>query len=137
MVHICMEGEPRRRSTKKTIEGIVDYTISCECGQTHSVSAGAAGTRLSCSCGQQVEVPSLHVLRSRAGEATLGPELLITAAMQGGQLPASRTCIGCSAATSRIAPMWVVCEREEVKESKSIFEVILLLLSPIAGLAAI
>jgi hypothetical protein len=96
--------------------GVVEYAVSCECGRSHRVSAGAAGTRLACACGRQVIVPSLHVLRRQAGEAVLGPELLIEDALRRGELPTSSSCARCGEVTAHCAWVWAECEQAQIKE---------------------
>jgi hypothetical protein len=95
----------------------VEYTVSCECGQSHRVSGGAAGTRFVCGCGREVLVPSLNVLRRQAGEAVLAPELLIEAALRNGELPTSSFCLGCGEVTTQTAFVWAECERAQIKKS--------------------
>jgi hypothetical protein len=93
----------------------VQYPVSCECGQVHRVSEGAAGTRFACDCGSTVAVPSLHVLRMQTGQAVLSPELLIEAALQNGELPTSSSCLACGRFTDLVAFVWAVCERAQVE----------------------
>jgi hypothetical protein len=93
----------------------VDYAVPCECGQSHRVSAGAAGTRLVCGCGREVVVPSLHILRRQADEAVLGPERLIEAALRRDELPTSPCCVHCGEITADCAFIWAECERAQVK----------------------
>jgi hypothetical protein len=81
------------------------------------VSGGAAGTRFTCGCGREVAVPSLHVLRKQAGEAVLGPELLIEAALRAGDLPSSPCCARCGEVTPDYAIVSAECERARVRES--------------------
>ena len=44
------------------------YPVACVCGVVHRVTAGDSGSSLPCDCGKSVEVPSLGVLRVRAGK---------------------------------------------------------------------
>ena len=54
------------------------YEVRCECGKAHRVAGTDAGTSLRCPCGQTVEVPSLHQLRTAAGEFGVPPELMLS-----------------------------------------------------------
>jgi hypothetical protein len=93
----------------------MDYPVTCACGRTHRVSSGAAGTRLVCGCGRQVEVPSLHALRTQAGELTVSVELLLGALLRDGHFPEEKDCLRCGIPTTDICYALVVCERPEVR----------------------
>jgi len=91
------------------------YLVTCECGQAHNVTAGAAGTHVACGCGRQVAVPSLQALRRSAGEPTVSAELEIRALLQDDRLPEEPTCLRCGAETADVGHALVVCERPEVQ----------------------
>src|SRR5262245_46347037 len=97
-----------------TLRGTVvesGYLVTCECGQAHRVSAGAAGTIFACNCGRQVEAPSLYALRRSAGEPTVSAELEIRALLQDGRLPEESMCLRCGTETADVGYALVVCER--------------------------
>jgi hypothetical protein len=94
------------------------YPVTCACGCTHRVSAGAAGTLIACGCGRQVQVPSLRTLRAAAGEPVASPEMEIRARLQDGQLPEERECVCCGVATDDVSHARVVCERSEVSDTR-------------------
>lgn len=95
------------------------YEFECECGRTHEVSAGAAGTTVACDCGRHPEVPGLQDLRRRAGEPAVSPELLIPVLFEDGRLPPGRRCACCGEVTPHVFNVWVVCERSEVRQGSS------------------
>ena len=63
------------------------YPVACECGATHQVSGGDAGTTLSCTCGRKFDIPPLHILRSEAGQATIAPEIVVESLLAEGDFP--------------------------------------------------
>lgn len=74
----------------------MEFILPCECGQSHTVSGGLAGTSFACGCGRTVKIPSLHILRERAGEAPIPipPDVRILKLTQAGELPGS-SCLAC------------------------------------------
>jgi len=91
------------------------YRVICDCGRTHSVSGGDAGSRLPCGCGRTVDVPELHTLRTSVGEPTISPELAIEIMLGDRQIPGDGTCLCCGVTTEDIRHVQVECERPEVK----------------------
>ena len=94
-----------------------EYSVTCGCGRIHQVSGGAAGSVLSCACGNQLEVPSLAVLRRSAGEPVVSPEIEIRFLLQSKELPQEHNCLRCWAETTEISQVLVECERAEVSLS--------------------
>lgn len=93
------------------------YEVCCECGKTHGVSAADAGATLTCVCGRRVNVPSLHELRTSAGQSVLSPALRIQSMLLENQLPGSRNCASCSRETDGLAMIRIECELGQVKGS--------------------
>jgi transcription elongation factor Elf1 len=92
------------------------YRVSCDCGRSHQVSGGDAGSHLPCGCGRTVDVPDLHTLRTSVGEPTISPELAIEMMMRDRQIPGDGTCLCCGAMTADICHVQVECERPEVNK---------------------
>lgn len=90
------------------------YPVVCDCGRTHQVPGTSAGSDLPCGCGRTVDIPSLHKLRSAAGESSTSPELMIEYLLLENRLPDETECVCCGAPTSDAAKFDVVCERIEV-----------------------
>ena len=93
------------------------YAVTCDCGRTHRVSAGAAGMLLACDCGRQVQVPTLRALRREAGEPVASPEMEIRALLREGTLPQERECLSCGTPTADVGHAEVICERSEVSDT--------------------
>lgn len=89
----------------------MEFILPCECGQSHTVSGGLAGTSFACSCGRTVKIPSLHILRERAGEAPIPipPDVRIVKLTQSGELPGS-SCLACGCPAHVEAEIVATCE---------------------------
>ena len=97
----------------------MNYQIACSCHKIHQVTTGDAGSSLKCSCGQNVEVPSLTVLRREAGELGGSPELMLETMLRDGELPQDSNCVKCHAKTDNVRYFSVECETPEIKESRT------------------
>ena len=94
----------------------MEYRVTCGCGQSIPVSAGAAGTRVECSCGRVVEVPSLREMRRQSGEPeTTNPELLIKRMLLAGELPPGPDCNRCGRSDAALLTVVAECERCRVR----------------------
>lgn len=91
----------------------MQFRLTCECGESITVSEGAAGVDMPCDCGRSIRVPSLAKLREQAGlEAVpITPETRIRGMITAGELPGT-TCIACGADAAAHVPLLAVCERE-------------------------
>jgi hypothetical protein len=99
----------------------VEFGVTCECGQTGTVSQGAAGTSVSCPCGRTVPVPSLRELQRLAGveRAQPSPELVVEVMLAKRQLPQERHCVLCEEATDGILCCTAECEKAYVEGGPS------------------
>lgn len=96
----------------------MEFTISCECGTKHTVSEGAAGTRISCPCGRSINVGSLAQLRMTCGLSAvpLAPEARIRAMLANGELPVSQ-CLKCGSPCNDATRFVAKCEQEHTSGS--------------------
>ena len=91
----------------------MDFSISCPCGKTTSVTAVQAGSEVRCLCGKLNAVPSLSELRHGAGQArynleTRGPD---QAGSGRASLAFGRRCAKCGLQTSGTLCFVVECEQ--------------------------
>lgn len=114
------------------------YPVQCECGKTHSVTAGAAGSKLACSCGKAVEVPTLGELKGSIGQSALSPEVEIEALLLSKKLPLESDCAICHRQTDDNFYCQVRCEAPTAaKPAMSWWQTVLItLLHPMNLLAA-
>jgi len=98
----------------------MSYSTSCECGQTHPVSASQAGTELNCSCGRRVSVPLLSELRQAAGQRAYETSTIdeIRRMLRDGDLPAGDLCVLSGLPTREVCNLYVHCETKWVKGPK-------------------
>jgi hypothetical protein len=92
-----------------------EYRVNCECGKSHQVTTGDAGSQLHCECGRTVDVPELHILRATAGEPTISPELAIELLLKDGKIPGDGNCICCGVPSNEKCYVRIVCERGELR----------------------
>jgi hypothetical protein len=99
---------------------LVDYELTCECGNKIRVRETAAGAREECVCGRTIVVPSLHELRRRAGfdEPKLSPEKTVETLLLAGKLPQEDHCVLCSCATDDFILCTTECERAYVQSGR-------------------
>ena len=90
---------------------IMEFSVSCDCGQSITVSEGSAGSNQKCPCGKIIQVPSLAKLRTQLGLPPVEPEpdIEVLALVKAGALPPG-TCIGCGLEGTSVLPMEAVCE---------------------------
>jgi hypothetical protein len=102
-----------RLAIRSVAEEVMDFQVSCECGNKVTVSEGAAGSFVACACGREIRVPSLGELRKQAGmTATKSvPPLVIEHMLSAGELPVSTQCGGCRVETSDTILVTVECEK--------------------------
>src|SRR4051794_16324294 len=93
------------------------YSVRCECGKTHPVSAAHCGTTWACTCGRTITVPSLSQLRAEAGEFSASPEMIIESMLIARELPQESACVECHAPTEGIATFTVICEQVGARRS--------------------
>ncbi|MGL6096294.1 MAG: hypothetical protein ACRC7O_10925 [Fimbriiglobus sp.] len=109
------------------------YSVTCECGQTTSVTGTAAGSRIACRCGKSIDVPSLAELKHAAGERAGSADFALTGLLLTGRLPLEQHCVLCDHVTDNKATYHVVCERPEVGRTLPGWQwALLLFLSPFA-----
>jgi len=113
------------------------YRVICDCGRTHHVSGGDAGSRLPCGCGRTIDVPELHTLRTSVGEPTISPELAIELLLRDRQIPGDGACLCCGLATENICHVQVECERPEVKRIGWTIVPFMFVFGVVAGLLAL
>lgn len=87
------------------------YETPCECGKALAVSAADAGSTLRCACGRNVDVPPLHMLRTKGGDAAIPHINQVRAMLRSGALPGTRACAVCGTETDSRCRVKVVCER--------------------------
>lgn len=90
-----------------------DFSLNCECGKGHRIHEGQAGHRLQCRCGRTLEIPSLHVLRRRAGLSPMriNAAKRIEELVQAGELPEGDRCVCCFDETQEVLRAWAICEQ--------------------------
>jgi hypothetical protein len=115
------------------------YPVVCECGVTHPVAAGAAGSSFPCGCGKTVAVPSLVRLKASVGESGLSADFEIEGLLARGDLPLEPNCVLCDCATRDQLVVAVQCEREREKESVPVWArvAIFLMFGWVAGLLVV
>jgi len=89
-----------------------EFTVTCPCGKSHSISATLAGTELSCDCGNWIPVPRLGELR-RAANLSGYPEStaeIIERLTSQGELPAGQNCVVCGLVTEQKLDVVAECE---------------------------
>jgi hypothetical protein len=87
----------------------MEYSLRCSCGNSLTVSEGAAGTDAKCKCGQVVPVPSFAELRTQAGlltQLSVAPEA-IRNMIASGSLPTKTDCGLCGIVTKDTADICV------------------------------
>jgi hypothetical protein len=89
----------------------MNFDIPCECGRSHRVSIGLAGTESACPCGRHVKIPSSPRLRELAGLPAYvpDPEFVIRDLHPPGE-PAVRNCLWCGHEADINWEMQIVCE---------------------------
>jgi hypothetical protein len=91
----------------------MSYTVNCECGAPHEVSANQAGANLACSCGRTVNVPALSSLRKSVGETPVPMNTIQTIQMmlRNGELPSNAICPYSGRPANETMIFHVQCER--------------------------
>lgn len=89
------------------------YSVQCDCGASHPVSAMQAGATIACSCGRSVDVPMLSSLRRSAGETPIPLNTVerIRAMIQNGELPQGDICPYSGRPANETLLLRVECER--------------------------
>ena len=88
----------------------MSYEVRCECGKAYPVGAADAVVSFSCACGKTVDVPPLHMLRTRDGEAAVPILVRVRGLIANGQLPGPRVCVLCRLPTQGMARVGLECE---------------------------
>ena len=98
------------------------YSVFCECGVTHPVSATQAGSTMTCGCGRSVDVPTLSSLRKSAGESAIPSDTIetIQAMIRGGELPSGDICPYSGRPANDTIFFHVQCERVWVRGGESL-----------------
>jgi hypothetical protein len=93
------------------------YSVKCDCGASHHVTATQAGSAIACSCGKSVNVPTLTLLRRSVGEtaAPLNTIELIRAMIRDGTLPDGKICPYSRRPANDTILFNVECERSSVR----------------------
>lgn len=106
---------------------MMDFPLSCECGTTHTVSGGLAGTTFECGCGRELKIPSLKTLRETAGltGVEISPEDQVRSLVDEGRLPGP-DCVSCGLPADNVIPLVADCEQQFALHSGSQFWVRLL-----------
>jgi len=88
------------------------YSVSCKCGECHSVSATQAGVTIACRCGNSVVVPRLSDLRRSAGETPIrnGVVERIQSMIWSGEIPGDGVCPYSHRPADAVAVFVVQCE---------------------------
>lgn len=99
----------------------MSYSVTCECGSRHAVSATQAGSMLECACGRSVDVPLLSALRKSAGESPIPLNTIerIRAMIQSGELPNGDICPYSGRPANSTIYFHVQCERSWVRGGDS------------------
>jgi hypothetical protein len=94
------------------------FSVSCECGKNHAVSAGSAGSRFQCECNLTVNVPSLAQLRDMAGLAPIEAplEFEILELLESGAIPKPE-CADCGRTPAELVHFVADCEQLHTKSS--------------------
>ena len=95
----------------------MDFTITCQCGESTTVTEAAAGRAIDCSCGRTIKVPSFRELRECAGlpADNVSPVLLITHLLVKGELYPPADCVWCAAESDAVLHLQIDCERAWVR----------------------
>src|SRR5712692_6981458 len=114
----------------------MDFHLSCECGESVTVTEAAAGREIDCDCGRTIKVPSFRELRERAGlpGTNVSPALIISNMLAKGELYPPADCVWCGVESDDVLQFNVECEREWVKREGG-FSLILYLVSPLLAIA--
>jgi hypothetical protein len=98
-----------------------EYSISCECGKSHPVSATQAGFTLGCSCGRTLDIPTLSSLRRSAGESAIPTTKVdeIQAMIRNGELPAGEVCPYSGRPADDTILFHVRCERPWIRGNET------------------
>ncbi|MEO2091050.1 MAG: hypothetical protein ABGY75_16390 [Gemmataceae bacterium] len=104
------------------------YPVVCECGKTHPVGGGAAGSSLACGCGRTVEVPTLTALKASAGGEGLAPEMEIEGLLLARKLPLEPDCALCRRPTDDKFHCQVRCEAPTLKPPMTFWQLVLMVL---------
>ena len=96
-----------------------NYSVTCECGVLHPVSATQAGSTLTCRCGRPVDVPPLSSLRKSAGESPVPLNTIerIRAMIRSGELPSGDVCPYSGRRADDTMLFHIQCERTWVRGS--------------------
>jgi hypothetical protein len=115
----------------------MDVVLSCECGNSVTVTEAAADREIACNCGRTMKVPSFAELRQRAGlpASHVSPAMMISHLLENGELYPPADCVWCSAESDDVLHFRVECERPWVKRVGG-FSWVLYLVSPIAAIAS-
>ncbi len=114
------------------------YPVVCDCGKTHQVTSGAAGSTLACVCGRMVEVPSLTALKASVGGEGLAPEMEIEGLLLARKLPLEPDCALCHRLTEDKFHCQVRCEAPTLKPPMSFWQYALALaFIPFVGVKAL
>jgi hypothetical protein len=91
----------------------MDFSVTCSCGNSISVSAANAGGDVRCACGKLITVPSLSDLREGIGHTKydLGIVGRVRKAIADKELPSGRVCLKCGIETTSTLCFSVECER--------------------------
>jgi len=100
----------------------MSYSVTCECGLVHSVSATDAGSTLRCRCGRSVDVPLLSSLRKSAGDEAFPLSTIerIRAMIRDGELPSGDICPCSGRPADDGILVHVQCERTWVRGGEPI-----------------
>lgn len=103
------------------------YPLKCDCGATHRVTSGQAGSSVACACGKGVSVPSYSVLRTLAADDWPTADVELDARRRLGQLPLETECVLCGTRTDGVRNFVVELERPQVSTQRPIWLTLLLL----------
>jgi hypothetical protein len=97
----------------------MDFEVECACGKKLLVFEGRAGSSVDCLCGRTVRIPSLNILRARAGLTPYNdpPELVIRRLLHEGRLPSLTTCARCGMRTEETVIVKTECERRWIRKA--------------------
>ena len=96
----------------------MNFTITCECGRSHSVHEAHSGLSVDCQCGQTVAIPSLAELRKSVGlpSVPVSPAEHVTSLVDEGTLPPGE-CVDCGSLGADELRLVAICETETTHSS--------------------